>query len=184
MKSNYLPTEARKFEKAILYLVHHVEESGNNSKPVIFHSIRVGVCLSHHGYAKDVVVAGILHDVLEDTDSTESEIKQIFGEYVLKLVKAVSFDKSLSDKKARYYQTFSRSMEAGKDALVIKASDILENSYYYGFTESNESYEWLVYGKLKHFIENTKEIIGGEKVWEKLRKRLEVLSQKTYSKPD
>lgn len=183
MKFSYQPVDAKEFEKAILFLVHQVEDSGNNSKPVIFHSTRVGIYLSYQGYSRDMVIAGILHDLLEDTITNEDEISRNFGKKVTELVKAVSFDKDIFDKKIRYDQTFSRSLKAGKDALVIKAADILDNSYYYGFTDSRESYEWLVSGKLKHFVENTKGIIGREKVWQELKIRLEVLSREIYTKP-
>lgn len=43
-----------------------------------------------------VVKAGLLHDILEDTDCTENELAQRFGEDVLLLVKALTDDKLLS----------------------------------------------------------------------------------------
>jgi (p)ppGpp synthase/HD superfamily hydrolase len=180
MTGKYRPEVAQEFEQAIRFLVHKIEDSGENSKPVIFHSVRVGIYLSREGYSRNIVLAGMLHDLLEDSDATEEEISQKFGENVAKLVKAVSFDKDITDKRERYEQTFKRGIEAGKDALVIKAADILDNSYYYGYTDSQQSYDWLVSGKLKHFVESTKRVIGREKVWEELRKRLEELNRETF----
>lgn len=55
-----------KIEEAIKFLVFTVQESGMNPKPVILHSIRVWLNLQNLGYDKDVVVAAILHDILED----------------------------------------------------------------------------------------------------------------------
>jgi len=179
MDNNRDPKVAQEFEQAIKFLVHKIEDSNGNSKPVILHSIRVGIYLDREGYSRDIVVAGFLHDLLEDSDTTEEEISQRFGESVAKLVKAASFDKNVSDKRQRYAQTYHRGIQAGKDALVVKAADILDNSCYYSFTDSQESYDWLVFGKLKHFVENTEEVIGKEKVWQELRNRLEKLSKET-----
>jgi (p)ppGpp synthase/HD superfamily hydrolase len=182
MISNYRPIEAQEFEKAVLFLVRKIMESGNNSKPVVFHSIRVGVYLSYQDYPAEVIIAGLLHDLLEDSKTSEEELAGYFGKKVAELVKAVSFDRDIQDKKQRYHQTLAKGIRAGKDALVIKAADILDNSFYYRFTDSQKSYDWLVSGKLKHFVENTKDIIGNEKVWQELNVRLSVLSRETFSK--
>ena len=57
-------------EKAIKYLVDAIKQSGHNPKPVILHSIRVGLFLFNQNYNQDIVIAAILHDILEDTDTT------------------------------------------------------------------------------------------------------------------
>lgn len=52
----------------------------------------------------DLLVAALLHDVLEDTPTTENEICNPFGQHVLDLVKEVSDDKSLSKKERKKLQ--------------------------------------------------------------------------------
>ncbi|MBI5187481.1 MAG: HD domain-containing protein [Nitrospirae bacterium] len=43
--------------------------------PYIVHPVSVGMMLAHYGYSEDVVIAGILHDTVEDTGMTTTEIK-------------------------------------------------------------------------------------------------------------
>jgi len=117
----------KEIEKAIKFLVASIERSGHNPKPVILHSIRVGLYLDRQGYNKNVVIAGILHDLLEDSETTIEEIREEFGDKIANLVLVNSFDKTIKEKKKRYYESFARCLEAGKDALVIKAADVLDN---------------------------------------------------------
>ena len=55
--------------------------------PYITHPFAVAMILKHHRYSDEVVAAGLLHDTLEDTDTTEQEILN-FSPYVLDLVRA------------------------------------------------------------------------------------------------
>ncbi len=66
-------------------------------KPMIMHPIGVGIILEEHGYDENVVAAGFLHDVVEDTHFTLEDIKNEFGEDIANLVSGASEpDKSLS----------------------------------------------------------------------------------------
>lgn len=47
---------------------------------MIFHPFTVGMILQRNGYDEDVVAAGILHDVVEDTQYTFDDIEREFGE--------------------------------------------------------------------------------------------------------
>lgn len=119
-------------EKAVVFLVSSIEKSGKNPKPVILHSIRVAMHLENLGYNRDVVIGEILHDLLEDTDVTSKEIKQKFGNRISGLVEVNSFQKGIVDEVERYKRMYDQCLKYGKDALVIKAADILDNSNYYG----------------------------------------------------
>ncbi|MFW6271062.1 MAG: HD domain-containing protein [Bacillota bacterium] len=46
--------------------------------------------LQKHGLSQEVVAAGLLHDILEDAEMTEQELKEIFNEDILELVKGAS----------------------------------------------------------------------------------------------
>ena len=54
--------------------------------PYSTHLFGVARILKAAGYADDIVVAGLLHDVLEDTDATAEEVCELFGENILALV--------------------------------------------------------------------------------------------------
>ena len=66
-------------------------------KPLIIHPISVGMMLEEYGYDDQVVAAGYLHDVVEDTKYTVQDIEKEFGEDIANLVMTASEpDKSLS----------------------------------------------------------------------------------------
>jgi hypothetical protein len=96
--------------------------------PYVVHVIRVAEILDRFGYSEDVVVAGFLHDSVEDTDTTFNEIEAEFGERAAALVqKASEPDKSL-DWETRKQHTIDRlQVEADPDALALVAADKLDN---------------------------------------------------------
>jgi (p)ppGpp synthase/HD superfamily hydrolase len=148
----------------------------NWKKPALFHSIRVGTHLFEQGYERDVVIAGFLHDVLEDgTDISEEVLQAEFGEKVLHIVKANSKDEAIEDKQERKKDLINRCIEAGEDASIVKASDILDNFFYYEMTENEDEllhhcvphaellleklpkdFTDSVFGRLKNKMEETK----------------------------
>lgn len=54
--------------------------------PYIVHPMEVMYILTENNCSRDVIIAGILHDVLEDTSATPQDIRRLFGEHVLSLV--------------------------------------------------------------------------------------------------
>ncbi len=58
--------------------------------PYITHPIAVSEILLEEGYGEDYLIAGLFHDLLEDTDATEKEILDLGGETVLDAVKRVT----------------------------------------------------------------------------------------------
>lgn len=58
--------------------------------PYIVHPFEVGLILQENGADLETIIAGILHDTLEDTNTTDIEIKEIFGEKVAEYVLGAS----------------------------------------------------------------------------------------------
>jgi len=70
---------------------------GFNQVPYINHPLKVSQILSDCGEKDEMlIIASILHDVIEDTDTTEDEIICNFGKKVCDLILEVSDDKKLS----------------------------------------------------------------------------------------
>ena len=81
---------------------------------------------------EDVLAAAVLHDVLEDTDVTEAEIRAVFGNRVAALVMAESEDKmrgipSEASWTARKQATIDHLAGRERDALLICLGDKLAN---------------------------------------------------------
>ena len=120
------------FEKGVRLLAQKMPVADESSrKPVLFHDIRVGVYLYNHGYPEDVVLAGLLHDALEFSEISEQEIKDEFGENVLKLVKACSKNKTITDSDERINELIKRCTNNGEEALIVKTADILDSFQWY-----------------------------------------------------
>jgi len=166
------PEADHRVEKAIEYLVLNILESGRNPKPVIFHSLRVGVRLWDHGYGEEVTVAGVLHDVLEDTDVTGEELAEEFGLEVQRLVEANSHDKAIEDEENWYIEVFDRCYQAGTEALIIKAADFFDNLDYYEYVDERSLMVHLL-KKAKYFIELSAGKIGNEKLHQELREKMD-----------
>ncbi|WP_132057236.1 HD domain-containing protein [Halorussus amylolyticus] len=169
--------EDEAIERAIQYLVHSFESSGDNPKPVILHSTRVGMNLYDREYEKRIVISGLLHDLLEDTDVTSDEIRSKFGEDVANIVEATSFDENIDDYLERHYDIYKRCFELGRSAVAVKAVDILDNSDYYGLGDSQELQKNQV-KKMEYFIDKSEPYIGEEDIFQELNDRAPIVKER------
>lgn len=117
-----------KFEKAMRLLVSHFPIE--TKKPALFHSVRVGTYLWNHNYSEDIQIAWLLHDALEDTDMTETQIKEWFGEEVLAIVKANSENLAI-EKSLQREDIVKRCSEVWENALIVKMADVYDNYKFY-----------------------------------------------------
>ena len=96
--------------------------------PYIVHPIDVMQRLIKCGASSDAVAAGVLHDTLEDTPTTESDLRQKFGNRVTELVIGASEpDKSLSWEQRKQHTLDTLSCITDKDLLMIVCADKLSN---------------------------------------------------------
>lgn len=80
-------------EKAKLFAIHaHMGQVRKSEvdKPMIMHPISVGMLLEEYGYDDNVIAAGYLHDVVEDTKYTIEDIEKEFGHDIATLVMGAS----------------------------------------------------------------------------------------------
>jgi guanosine-3',5'-bis(diphosphate) 3'-pyrophosphohydrolase len=162
----------QELETAVVFLVDNFTKSGHNSKPVIFHSIKVAMYLYDLDYGKEMVIAGLLHDVVEDTDITISDVNEKFGEKVARMVDGLSFKSGIESKVEQYKEMFERTKEGGKDLLLIKCADVFQNSFFVGMNLSKDDY---FLGKMKYLLDLSQESIGNERPWVDLKKRFEYM---------
>lgn len=94
-------------------------------KPMIMHPISVGTILEKYGYDEEIIAAGYLHDVVEDTKYTIYDIKEKFGEVVANLVMGASeSDKTLSWEERKQSTIEKTKTLPLKNKLVICADKI------------------------------------------------------------
>lgn len=73
------------------------------ARPYITHPLEVVQILETMGVDEVLLMAGVLHDTLEDTDATEEEVRALFGEDVAELVCGHTEDKSKSWKERKQH---------------------------------------------------------------------------------
>ena len=96
--------------------------------PYINHPIEVAYLISQIGGITDIDIlrAAVLHDTLEDTETTWEELWSLFGEVVANMVKEVTDDKSLpKDERKRLQIEHGPSLSRG--ARIVKLADKLSN---------------------------------------------------------
>jgi len=121
-------------------------------KPVLQHSIRVGLKLMDDGFAEKIVVAAILHDLVEDTPVTIEEIAEKFGADVAVLVSAVTKDPKIKSKSQQREELVRRSCEVGRDAIIIKLADVNDNYAYYKKIDNQKGLDYSL--ELKSYLHN------------------------------
>ena len=90
--------------------------------PFILHPLEVASLLYFAGAPDSVVAAGVLHDVIEDTDAAADDLRPRVGERVTRLVVAVSEDDRIDDFDARK-AALRAQVAAGPEARMLFAAD-------------------------------------------------------------
>jgi (p)ppGpp synthase/HD superfamily hydrolase len=98
------------------------------ASPYINHPISVSLLLSKIGNLIDpeVLSAAILHDTLEDTNTTPEELEAEFGTRICELVQEVTDDKNLPKAKRKELQ-IEHAAHLSADAVLIKLGDKISN---------------------------------------------------------
>ena len=101
--------------------------NGSGGLPYIEHPRMVAATLAARDYDDATLAAALLHDVVEDTDTTVEELRAEFGDEVADLVAALSDDESIESYRDRKDEHRRRVAEVDGDALAIYAADKLTN---------------------------------------------------------
>nr|DAU31821.1 MAG TPA: HD domain [Bacteriophage sp.] len=119
---------AQKIHNAIIFatLKHKSQKRKGTDIPYIVHPMEVMQILTACGCGEDVITAGILHDTLEDTDTTPEEIKENFGQKVLEIVQTESEDKSKTWKERKQH-TIDDLKKAEEGTQIVCLADKLSN---------------------------------------------------------
>ena len=118
----------QKLDYAILFATkaHDGQRRKTDNVDMIFHPFTVGMLLQRVGADEDTVIAGILHDVVEDTKYTLDDIENIFGKNVRKIVDEVTEDKSLEWKK-RKEEAIEKVRNASIQGKMVECADKINN---------------------------------------------------------
>ena len=96
------------YEKAlkIAASAHKNQVRKHDGSPYIVHPVMVAHILSSYNFPEEVIAAGLVHDVLEDSELTEEVLREELGDVVTDIVTAVSEQTDLpwEERKQKYVQ--------------------------------------------------------------------------------
>jgi len=98
------------------------------ASPYINHPIALANVLANEGDIanQDVLIGALLHDTIEDTETTPEELKAIFGEKIASIVMEVTDDKNLPKAQRKALQ-IEHAAHASMEAKLVKLADKICN---------------------------------------------------------
>ena len=110
----------------------HRGQLRKSGEPYLIHPMAVAEILADLGMDEETIIAGLLHDVVEDTEYTEEQLVSEFGEEVGLLVDGVTKlgslkFKSKEERQAENLRKMFLAMSKDIRVLIIKLSDRLHN---------------------------------------------------------
>lgn len=152
--------------KAIIFATkaHEGQKRKVDQSPFIMHPLAVGCLLADEGEGEEVVIAGILHDTVEDTDLTMEDIEENFGKSVASIVAGCTENKDLSWEERK--QATMLSLEtATEEVCIVTCADKIHNlkvsidgiktegeDFFRHFKRAYKDQKWY-YGRIKEILE-------------------------------
>ncbi|NNF35446.1 MAG: bifunctional (p)ppGpp synthetase/guanosine-3',5'-bis(diphosphate) 3'-pyrophosphohydrolase [Saprospiraceae bacterium] len=119
-------------KKAYKLAVHaHRFQRRKSGEPYILHPIEVGrICYEEIGLGPTAVICAILHDVVEDTEVTQEEIHEMFGDKIARIVDGLTKLDGLYNVESPQAENFKKVLSTLVDdvrVVLIKMADRLHN---------------------------------------------------------
>ncbi len=122
--------ERELYKKALAFagLKHSGQKRKFTGEPYLVHPVRTALTVKNYGGTISGIVAALLHDTIEDTDTGKEEIEKEFGKKIAKLVMDMTNDErqKASMGKALYLAKKMSGMDG--ETLLVKLADRLDNA--------------------------------------------------------
>ena len=95
--------------------------------PYFIHPKGVALIVMKNGGNNDQIKAALLHDTLEDTHTSDEEIRVCFGEHVQSLVRELTNQRYKIEEIGKEAYMTDKLMHLSNEALLVKLADMLYN---------------------------------------------------------
>jgi len=133
---------------------YHGDQKRKSGEPYYSHPLEVAYMISEHKLKTDVIVASILHDIIEDTEVTAGMIIDNFGWRIAEIVDRLTRDRPDGSKLTVEEILNNSYQEKDKEVLLIKLFDRLHNIQNLGAI-SPEKVKKVIKETLNFFIVTT-----------------------------
>jgi RelA/SpoT family (p)ppGpp synthetase len=127
------PEQSQNVKRAFFYAEQaHFGQTRRSGDPYVTHPLAVACILAEMHMDPQSIMAGLLHDVIEDTGISKTALAEQFGDTVAELVDGVSkltqieFN-SLAEKQAENFQKMALAMARDIRVILVKLADRLHN---------------------------------------------------------
>ncbi len=127
------PGDEDRIRRAFEYISDkHRDQLRKSGDPYVVHPVNVAKILADLNMDATTVVAGLLHDVLEDTDATYEEIEELFGKEVADIVEGVTKIgkirfRNLKEAQAENFRKLILATAKDIRVVIVKLADRLHN---------------------------------------------------------
>ncbi len=164
------------FEQAQKLVIERIGgfRKGTTDIPNWIHSVHVQSALQRHGFSDEVVMAGLLHDIVEDGNTSLDDLRSMgFSSRVIALVDLCSHDQTVVGSEARWITMMARLIDAhDQDAWAIKIADITDNlRSCHTMPEDKQRFMRQVKGEI--MLRLTKPLLGMHPLWQELQEQVD-----------
>jgi (p)ppGpp synthase/HD superfamily hydrolase len=157
--------------------VHAGQTRKFDGQPFMSHPQEVAALLHAAGCRDHVVAAGLLHDTVERTDATISDLARRFGDDVATLVGSLTEDSAIASYRERKTALRRQAIAGGPDAAAVFAADKISKVRQYRAQTSSDSgsAEAPRARRLNHYVESLRlleQAIPGHPLVRQLRSEL------------
>ncbi len=132
VKPKSTPEDLKNLQKAYdLIIKAHKFQRRKSGEPYVYHPIEVArICFQEIGLGPTAVICALLHDVVEDTEVTQEEIKEMFGEKISLIVDGLTKldgTYNVENKQAENFKKVLSSLVYDVRVVLIKMADRIHN---------------------------------------------------------